>query len=100
MPRSVREILEQAETLARRFENEEPDRGDGTGAEALAALHRAVLARATAEAQSWRPSTRRGIMANRGMQSADGSAPLVKRRGNATVSQATANTVSTGRIFT
>jgi hypothetical protein len=50
MPRSVREILEQAEALARRFENEEPDRGDEAGAKALAVLHRAVLARARAEA--------------------------------------------------
>jgi hypothetical protein len=50
VPRSVREILEQAEALARRFENEEPDGGDEAGAEALAALHRAVLDRATAEA--------------------------------------------------
>ena len=50
MPRSVREILEQAEALAGRFEHEEAAGGDGAGAEALAALHRAVLARATAEA--------------------------------------------------
>jgi hypothetical protein len=50
MPRSVREILEQAEALARRFEHQEPDLGDVAGAEALAALHRAVLERAAAEA--------------------------------------------------
>ena len=49
MPRSVREILEQAEALAHRFEEEEPDGGHEAGAEALAALHRAVLDRATAE---------------------------------------------------
>ncbi len=46
----MREILEQAEALARRFENEEPHGGDEAGAEALATLHRAVLDRATAEA--------------------------------------------------
>jgi hypothetical protein len=50
MPRSVKEILEQAEALARRFEGEEPDLSDREGAEALAAIHRAALRRAEAEA--------------------------------------------------
>lgn len=50
MPRSVKEILEQAEALARRFEDQGPDPGDDAGAEALAALHRAVIDRAAAEA--------------------------------------------------
>lgn len=49
MPRSVREILEQAEALADRFESLEPALGDEAGAEALAALHRAALDRAAAE---------------------------------------------------
>lgn len=49
MPRSVREILEQADELARRFEDLEPDPGDKAGAEALAVLHRAVLGKAAAE---------------------------------------------------
>jgi hypothetical protein len=51
MPRSVREIVEQAEELARRFESEEIDPADRAGSEALAALHRAALRRAEAEAE-------------------------------------------------
>lgn len=50
MPRSVREILEQAETLARSFEDRVPDTGDREGAESLAVLHQAALRRAEAEA--------------------------------------------------
>jgi hypothetical protein len=50
MPRSVSEILAQAEELARRFESFEPDPNDREGAEALAAVHRAALARAEVEA--------------------------------------------------
>lgn len=50
MPRSVKEILVQAEELARRFETLEPDVNDRDGAEALAAVHRAALRRAEAEA--------------------------------------------------
>jgi hypothetical protein len=49
MPRSVKELLEQAEALAHRFESSEPESGDQAGAEVLAALHRAVLDRAAAE---------------------------------------------------
>jgi len=50
MPRTVKEIIEQAEQLARRFEDYEPDPADRPRAESLAAVHRAVLARAEAEA--------------------------------------------------
>jgi len=50
MPRSVKQILEQAEVLARRFEDQQSDTGDAAGAEALATLHRAALARAAVEA--------------------------------------------------
>lgn len=50
MPRSVKEIIEQAEELAQRFESFEPDPADRAGAKSLAALHRAALARARTEA--------------------------------------------------
>jgi hypothetical protein len=50
MPRSVKEIIEQAEELARRFENFEPDPADRARSRSLAAVHRATLARAQAEA--------------------------------------------------
>ncbi len=50
MPRSVAEILAQAEELARRFEEYESDPNDRDGAEALAAVHRAAIKRADAEA--------------------------------------------------
>ena len=50
MPRSVKEIIEQAEELAQRFEKFEPDPADRARARSLAAVHRATLARAKAEA--------------------------------------------------
>jgi hypothetical protein len=50
MPRSVGEIIDQAEELARRFESFEPDPADRARARSLAAVHRATLARAQAEA--------------------------------------------------
>jgi hypothetical protein len=50
MPRSVKEIIEQAEELARRFERFVPDPADRGRARSLAAVHRAALARANAEA--------------------------------------------------
>ncbi len=50
MPRSVKEIIEQAEELAQRFESFEPDPADRARARSLAAVHRATLARAQAEA--------------------------------------------------
>lgn len=50
MPRSVKEIIEQAEELARRFESFEPDPTNRARAGSLAAVHRATLARAQAEA--------------------------------------------------
>jgi hypothetical protein len=49
MPRSVKEIIEQADELAKRFEEFDPDR-DRASASSLAALHRAALARAEVEA--------------------------------------------------
>jgi hypothetical protein len=51
MPRSVYEIIEQAEGLAERFESFEPGTKDRARARSLAALHRAALARAQAEAR-------------------------------------------------
>ncbi len=51
MPRSVKEIMEQAKTLAAKFENFEIDPAVSDGAEALAALHRAALRRAEVEAE-------------------------------------------------
>ncbi len=50
MPRSVKEIIEQADELAKRFESFEPDPADRARARSLAAVHRAALARATSEA--------------------------------------------------
>ena len=50
MPRSVKEIIEQAEELARRFEEFEPNPQDRARARSLAAVHRAALARAKTEA--------------------------------------------------
>lgn len=51
MPRSVKEIIEQAEELAHRFEEFKPDPRDRARARSLAAVHRATLARAQAEAK-------------------------------------------------
>lgn len=51
MPRSVKEIIEQAEELAYRFESFDPDPADRARARSLAAVHRATLARAEAEAE-------------------------------------------------
>ena len=50
MPRSVKEIIEQAQELAQRFERFESDAADPSPARSLAAVHRATLARARAEA--------------------------------------------------
>ncbi len=50
MPRSVKQIIEQAEELAERFESFEPDPADRARARSLVAVHRATLARAQAEA--------------------------------------------------
>ncbi len=43
MPRSVEEILQHADELARKFEEAEPVDSDEPRAEALAAIHRAYL---------------------------------------------------------
>lgn len=49
MPRSVKEIIEQADELAKRFESFEPDPAHRARARSLAAVHRAALSRAKAE---------------------------------------------------
>ncbi len=49
MPRTTQEILEQAEDLATRFENHEPDAANINDAGALRSLRMAFLARADAE---------------------------------------------------
>ena len=49
MPRTTQEILEQAEELAARFENHEPDSANINDAGSLRALRIAFLARADAE---------------------------------------------------
>lgn len=51
MPRSVKEIIEQAEELAQRFERFEPAPADRSRARSLAGVHRATLSRAQAEAK-------------------------------------------------
>ncbi|MFD2082951.1 hypothetical protein SAMN05421678_103446 [Actinopolymorpha cephalotaxi] len=50
MPRSIRQIIEQADEFARRFEDFEPDAANIEHAEALAVLRRSALARYQAEA--------------------------------------------------
>ena len=50
MPRSIQEILDQADELARRFENFEPDAADERPVEEYM-LERAALARARSERQ-------------------------------------------------
>ena len=49
MPRTAEEIINQAEDLAARFEDHEPDHGDIRDASALRELRQAFLARAEAE---------------------------------------------------
>ena len=49
MPRTVDEIINQAEELAARFEDHEPNADDVRDANVLRALRRAFLARAEAE---------------------------------------------------
>lgn len=49
MPRTADEIINQAEELAARFEDHEPDPDDIRGASALRELRHAFLARAEAE---------------------------------------------------
>lgn len=49
MPRTVAEILEQADELAARFESHEPDPANVTDAAALRAVRQAFQARADAE---------------------------------------------------
>lgn len=64
MPRSVRQIIEQADELARRFEDFEPDAADREHAEALAVLRRSALARFQAEAdlvEAVRAARRQGL---------------------------------------
>jgi hypothetical protein len=51
MPRTAQEILDQAEALADRFENFEPERGSGLDATALRDLRAAFQNRADAEKQ-------------------------------------------------
>lgn len=50
MPRSIQEILDQADELAKRFEDYEPSEGDERSAEEYM-LQRAALARARSEHQ-------------------------------------------------
>lgn len=49
MPRTVQDILDHADDLARRFEDYDPSPDDERDPEALAALRRSVVARADAE---------------------------------------------------
>jgi hypothetical protein len=49
MPRTVRDILDHGDELAKRFEDYEPRPGDERSPESFAALRRAVLERARAE---------------------------------------------------
>jgi hypothetical protein len=49
MPRTVQDILDQADELAKRFEDYQPAEGDERDPEAFAELRRAVLSRSDAE---------------------------------------------------
>jgi hypothetical protein len=49
MPRTIDEIMSQADQLAARFEGHEPDRGSLRDATALRAVRKAFLARAASE---------------------------------------------------
>jgi FAD/FMN-containing dehydrogenase len=49
MPRSLQEILDHAEELARQFEQYEPDPADGRDAAPLRAIRAAVIARSETE---------------------------------------------------
>lgn len=49
MPRTVQDILDHGDELAKRFEDYEPRPGDERAAETFAALRHAVLERAKAE---------------------------------------------------
>ena len=51
MPRNLKEILEQADKLADRFESHDPNADHMKDAEALRAVRKAFQARAQAEAQ-------------------------------------------------
>jgi hypothetical protein len=51
VPRSVKEIIEQAEELAQHFERFEPDPRGRARARSLAGVHRAALERAKTEAK-------------------------------------------------
>jgi hypothetical protein len=53
MPRTVQDILDHGDELAKRFEDYEPRPGDERSAETFAMLRRAVLERARAEAKEW-----------------------------------------------
>ncbi|MHB8511236.1 MAG: hypothetical protein ACYDCC_03550 [Actinomycetota bacterium] len=47
----MKQIIDQADELAKRFERFEPEPGDRSRAKSLGALHRATVARADAEAK-------------------------------------------------
>ena len=49
MPRTIQDILDHADELAKRFENYEPSASDERDPEVFAELRRAVLARSDAE---------------------------------------------------
>ena len=51
MPRSLKEILEQADALQERFASHEPDSGEIKDATALRAVRQAALNRARSEAE-------------------------------------------------
>src|SRR5688572_13322016 len=51
MPRNIKEILDHADELAKRFEDYEPDPNDERDPKVYAALRAAVLSRSTAETE-------------------------------------------------
>ena len=64
MPRSMQQIINQAEDLAKRFEDYEPSRDDQRPAESLVHIRAAVIARAEAErsvAESVRRARKDGL---------------------------------------
>ena len=70
MPRTVQDIVDHGDELAKRFEDYEPRPGDERLPESFAALRRAVLERAKAEGGCRKPSPGRGETDTPGASSA------------------------------
>ncbi|HEX6301406.1 MAG TPA: hypothetical protein VF148_13140 [Acidimicrobiia bacterium] len=89
MPRSIQEILDQADDLAKRFEDYEPDEGDEVPVEECL-LRRAALARARSEREgvdAVRAARTSGISWNKIGEILGTSAQAAQQRYSAVVEQ-------------